>query len=76
MRIQQALTRLRQQGRTTIIVIAHRLATVAQADQIVMMREGRVEAVGNHNELLTKSEWYAESCARQFGYLPAAVAAK
>ena len=76
MRIQEALTRLRQQGRTTIIVIAHRLATVAQADQIVMMREGRIEAIGTHNELLTKSEWYAESCARQFGYMPAAVAAK
>jgi ABC-type multidrug transport system fused ATPase/permease subunit len=68
MRIQEALARLRQQGHTTIIVIAHRLATVAQADQIVLMREGRVEAIGTHEQLLTRSEWYSEACARQFGY--------
>jgi ABC-type multidrug transport system fused ATPase/permease subunit len=74
MKIQEALTRLRQQGRTTIIVIAHRLATVAQADQIVLMRGGHVEAVGRHEQLLARSKWYAEAYARQFGYQPATVA--
>jgi len=73
-RIQDALLRLRRQGRTTIIVIAHRLATVTQADQIVLMREGRVEAVGAHEQLLAGSDWYAEACARQFGYQPETVA--
>ena len=48
--IQQALERL-MQGRTTI-VIAHRLSTVRNAEQIVVLYEGRVSEQGTHGELM------------------------
>jgi ATP-binding cassette subfamily B protein len=53
-------------GRTSI-VIAHRLSTVLGADRILVMREGRVEAVGDHRSLLTGSPLYAKLYAMQFG---------
>jgi ATP-binding cassette subfamily B protein len=52
------------EGRTTL-VIAHRLATVADADQIVVLDEGRVVARGNHEELLEASPLYRELAASQ-----------
>jgi len=65
-RLQEALARLRAEERTTIIMIAHRLATIASADQIVVLNGGRVEAVGHHQDLSVRSAWYADACARQF----------
>ncbi|KAF1837016.1 P-loop containing nucleoside triphosphate hydrolase protein [Decorospora gaudefroyi] len=53
-------------ARTTII-IAHRLATVRDADRIVVMREGSVEEDGRHDELLKRNGTYAELIrAQQF----------
>jgi ATP-binding cassette subfamily B protein len=46
-------------GRTTF-VIAHRLSTIALADEIVVLEDGRIVARGNHEELLERSELYAE----------------
>jgi ATP-binding cassette subfamily B protein len=55
--IQRAMRRLRQ-GRTTII-IAHRLATVRDADRIVVLRAGRIVEQGNHDELMHLNAAYA-----------------
>jgi len=49
-------------GRTTI-VIAHRPGTIALADRIVFIDEGRVSAIGQHRELLDTSERYREVLA-------------
>jgi ATP-binding cassette subfamily B protein len=49
-------------GRTTI-VIAHRPGTIALADRIVLIDEGRVVASGQHRELLESSERYREVLA-------------
>ena len=57
-----ALKRLRA-GRTTI-VIAHRLSTVRDADQILVLDGGRIAAQGRHEELLTSSQLYRRMCAR------------
>jgi ATP-binding cassette subfamily B protein/subfamily B ATP-binding cassette protein MsbA len=54
--IQEALERLVAQ-RTTF-VIAHRMATVRRADQIVVMREGKIVARGAHHELMAASDLY------------------
>jgi len=57
-RIQKALDRL-MKGRTSF-VIAQRISTVLNADQILVLDKGRVVARGNHEELLESSEIYAE----------------
>lgn len=44
----------------TLIVIAHRLSTITNSDQIVVVQEGRINAIGTHNELLSKSALYQE----------------
>lgn len=62
--VQQALTRLR--ANRTSIVIAHRLSTVISADRIALINQGRLLALGTHQELLVSSELYARLAALQF----------
>ncbi|WP_044042867.1 ABC transporter transmembrane domain-containing protein [Caballeronia insecticola] len=57
----------------TTLVIAHRLATVQQADRIVVLDQGRIVAQGRHAELLLNSPLYAQLAALQFADQPGAV---
>jgi ABC-type multidrug transport system fused ATPase/permease subunit len=62
--VQQAIDRVIRDA--TSVVIAHRLSTVLHADQIVVLNDKRVEAIGRHAELLERSETYARLYRLQF----------
>ncbi len=62
--VQKAIDAL-SQDRTTL-VIAHRLSTVQNADQIAVLDQGCVVETGTHSELLQKGGYYAQLCAMQF----------
>ena len=60
--VQSELDRLAE-GRTTI-TIAHRLSTVREADQIVVLDEGRIVERGTHDELIELAKAYAALVVR------------
>ena len=64
-KFREALRRIRRETSTTIVVIAHRLSTVADADQIIVLDGGRLIAIGTHEALLRRGGWYAEAFAKQ-----------
>ena len=61
--VQDALTNL-MKNRTSI-VIAHRLSTIQHADEIVVMKEGRIVERGTHTELLKAGGLYSHLCDMQ-----------
>lgn len=61
--VQRAIERL-MAGRTTF-VIAHRLATVTNADRIIVLQNGKIAEVGPHRELLARGGYYASLVRRQ-----------
>ena len=63
-RIQQAFDAM-MAGRTTFVV-AHRLSTIREADVILVMRDGHIVEMGNHEELLKKDGFYAKLYNSQF----------
>lgn len=61
--VQQAIDKA-VKGRT-VIIVAHRLSTIRQADQIVVMHNHKVVDVGQHEELLEKCSRYQDLIKRQ-----------
>ncbi|SET96401.1 ATP-binding cassette, subfamily B [[Clostridium] aminophilum] len=62
--IQEAFAKL-MKGRTSFIV-AHRLSTIRNADQILVMRDGKIIEQGNHRELMAKNGFYTNLYNSQF----------
>lgn len=63
-KIQQAFARM-MEGRTSFIV-AHRLSTIREADQILVMKDGNIIEQGDHEELMKKNGFYAQLYNSQF----------
>ena len=61
--VKRTVSRLVNNG-TTVLLIAHRLSTVKEADKVVVMKEGNIEEVGTHTTLLEKKGeyWRLWSC--------------
>jgi subfamily B ATP-binding cassette protein MsbA len=66
--VQAALANL-MQGRT-VLVIAHRLSTIRRANRIAVLEDGRITAIGSHEELLTSSSTYQRLYKLQFMDVP------
>jgi ATP-binding cassette, subfamily B, bacterial MsbA len=66
--VQAALANL-MQGRT-VLVIAHRLGTIRRANRIAVLEDGRITAIGSHEELLTSSPTYQRLYRLQFMDVP------
>jgi subfamily B ATP-binding cassette protein MsbA len=62
--VQAALGNLMQDR--TVVVIAHRLSTVRRANRIAVLEDGRITAIGSHDELLTNSPTYQRLYQLQF----------
>ena len=61
--IQEALKRVAE--KRTTLVIAHRLSTIVDADQILVLDQGRIVETGSHEELLGRNGLYADMWNRQ-----------
>ena len=63
-KIQNSLSRLIKNK--TSLVIAHRLSTILDADRIILLHKGKIEAIGSHSNLIKKSQIYKNLYELQF----------
>lgn len=61
--VQEALTRLMEHR--TSVIIAHRLSTIRHADKILVLDQGQIVEIGQHDELLAQQGYYHKLCAMQ-----------
>lgn len=57
-KIQMALDRISKNRELTTIIIAHRLSTIVNADEILVLKNGKIEEVGSHDELIRSKGYY------------------
>ena len=63
--VQKALANLIEESKATVVLVAHRLSTVVNADSICVIDKGTVLEQGNHEELVSKGGIYASMVAKQ-----------
>lgn len=63
--MQNAIDRLISKGGCTVLVVAHRLSTVVNADKIAVLQDGQIVEEGTHSELLELDGAYANLVAKQ-----------
>lgn len=60
-----SIKKIRRETNIAIIIIAHRLASISDSDQIIVLNQGRVESVGKHSDLIRKEGWYSRAWGLQ-----------
>ena len=63
--VQQALDKLISSGQQTVVVVAHRLSTIRDANEIICMQHGEVKERGTHQELIAMNGIYKNLVSRQ-----------
>lgn len=56
--LEQAIKRIKKETKTTIIIVSHELSTIVDSDKIIVLKEGEVEGIGVHKDLMNHSSWY------------------
>jgi ABC-type multidrug transport system fused ATPase/permease subunit len=60
-----AIRRIKGETDLTIIIVGHRFSTMTVADQIAVLKEGRVVDIGTHDQLMSRGGWYADAFEKQ-----------
>lgn len=60
-----ALNKLIELGKQTVVIVAHRLSTVKDADEIIVLNKGKIVERGNHESLVTLNGTYKKLVERQ-----------
>ena len=63
--VQEALDVLIKSGKQTVIIVAHRLSTIRDADEIIVMQHGEIKERGNHDKLIGLNGIYKNLVQRQ-----------
>lgn len=64
-KLRKALNDLISEKKATVLIVAQRIATIRDADKIIVLNEGKIAGIGKHNELLKTCEVYREIAASQ-----------
>ena len=63
--VQKALDNLIKSGNQTVVIVAHRLSTIRDADEILVMQKGQIVERGTHHQLVAKDGAYKKLVNRQ-----------
>ena len=63
--VQRALDNLIAAGEQTVVVVAHRLSTIKDANEIIVMQRGEIKERGTHSELIAMNGFYKNLVNRQ-----------
>ena len=55
------LNKIRRKKKVMIIIVSHRLASISDADNIIVLNKGMVNEFGTHSELLSRNGWYSKA---------------
>ena len=57
-KFQKTLQSILDKTNITIIIISHKLKGIMNADNIIVIKQGKVESIGSHDKLMSSSDWY------------------
>jgi ABC-type multidrug transport system fused ATPase/permease subunit len=61
----KTIDNIRNETNKIIVIIAHRLNTIKNADQIIVLEDGVITGIGEHSELLVENLWYKDSISER-----------